>query len=102
MDGGTWIAVALAVVALLGTAWERGTNRKVAKDKLEHDAKLVDMQAQLTIAVAKSAACEQKHDETEAKLDACEKNHEHADVRIAGLERAMTVLLSDKPDKSKG
>lgn len=92
MNEASWIAVSLAVVALLKTVASDITARKAARDKMEFDARLQSLSTELDVTRAKNVECEERHDEIEGKLDECQQQHREADRRLSETDRRLRVV----------
>jgi heme exporter protein D len=89
MEPTTWAAFAMALLSLVGTIATSINARKVAKDKLDHEAQMKALEldakrkdedlAEMRAALAK---CREQH-------EASERDRDHLRERIAHLERQM-------------
>lgn len=107
MGEGTWIAVALSSVAMVGTALAAWSTRKtardkleleatqardkleieakIARDKLEFDAKLVELKAH-------HAACQESTAEMKHELEECREEHKLSKADRAALDMRLSAV----------
>ena len=97
----SWIAFGMAALSMLGTAVAAWNARKVARDKLEFDAKVITLEDEVKKCAEDRAElregldkCQDEHEKTNKTLEkttaALEREREarhKLEVRVASLER---------------
>lgn len=81
----TWIGVAMAGIALIGTIVGNLVSYFKDRDKLIYDRKVVQLEA-------KVGECEEKHALTQEKLTKCEEGHQESSARHDETERRLAAL----------
>lgn len=85
MSDGTWIAVALSSVAMIGTALAAWTARKTTRDKLEFDAELIELKAH-------HETCQETTAEMKRELEQCREEHKASKVDRAALDARLSAI----------
>ena len=104
----TWIGVALGCVALIGTVatgifaiFQGITARKVARDKLEFDAKIIVLtegqkqcEEDRRQAELERIECRGQHDEVRAELKECREQHKSTEIKLGITDARLSHLES--------
>lgn len=85
----TWIGVAIAVIALVGTIANGVVGYFKDRDKLVYDRKVNDLENDVK-------QCKDQHEEAKAKLESCEKAHEESSARHDEHELRLRALEETK------
>lgn len=79
-----WTAVAMALIAMVRGEWAGWTARKVARDKLEFDAKILTLQVE-------SADCAADRAEMKTALSECVGQHAASEQDRAEMKGRLSV-----------
>ena len=85
----TWVGVAVAALALLGTAINTLFTRLNTRDRLEFDGRFQTLQAKQESCEEKHEICEKKHEEVIKKLDERETIFHQTEARLWALENHL-------------
>jgi hypothetical protein len=87
----SWVGVGLAAVAMIGTGVSAWMNRNAARDKLEFDAKYVELQAHYQTCEAEMEANRSRYAAMSAELNDCREQHRASEID----RRELWKILND-------
>lgn len=104
MAGETWIAFAMAALALMGNIFAAINARKTARDKLDHEIQLKELDLKQSANATKLAEvevrlrdCQEQHTKSEADRVNLHNRAEAAEKTAAGLKGEVDELKKRLP-----
>lgn len=92
----TWIGIALGFQTIMGaivtgifTYLNSRVTRDRERDKMEFDAKVIQLESERESDLERNAECEKQHAIVLGKLEKCEEMHERTDARLDDLEKRL-------------